>query len=81
MASDQHASVDHFPADQTHENLKAYLSSVIAQGRPSAELAQISSMSSTLLVRSSTPEILSSVESTPTRTHVSRARLRPLDEY
>ncbi len=67
------------PAYQNHE--KAYLSSVIAQGRPREELVQISSMSSTLLVRSSTRETLSSMGVTPTRTHVSRARPQPLDEH
>jgi hypothetical protein len=78
MASDQSESVNPYPRTRT---TNAYLSSVIAQGRPSDELAQISSMSSTLLVRSSTRERLPSVEVTPTRTHVSRARPQPLDEH
>lgn len=66
---------------QNHENSKAYLSSVIAQGRPIEELAQISSMSNTLLIRSSTRERRSSIGVIPTRTRVSRARPQLLDEH
>jgi hypothetical protein len=47
MTSDQPGSANQIPEPEP----KAYLSSVIAQGRPSAELTEISNMSITLLIR------------------------------